>query len=138
MDMSTAFPAQVLGQTEKALNAILDRELAGTISEPQWIALTLAVMGGERVDRDELATSITHGLKISDADPLIAGLVAVGFVEDGATVVVTHAGHRFFARIRARIAELTQRLWGDLPVDDLETAGRVLTTILGRANAELG
>jgi hypothetical protein len=136
--MSTAFTPQVIGQTEKALNALLDRELAGTISEPEWVALTLAVMGGERVNRDELAMRITYGLKISDAHPLIAGLAAAGFVEDSSTVVVTEAGLEFFAGIRARVGELTQQLWGDLPADDLETAGRVLTTILGRANDELG
>ena len=33
--------------------------------------------------------------------------------------------------------QITQRLWGDLPVEDLATTGRVLSTVLARANAEL-
>lgn len=132
--MSTTFTPQVLGQTEKALNAILDRELAGTISEPEWVALTLAIASGEAVERSELAQRIGHALKVTDADSLIAGLAAVGFVGDGPIVVVTDAGREFFARIRARVAEISEELWGDLPAQDLETAGRVLTTILGRAN----
>jgi hypothetical protein len=41
------FGAQVLGQTEKALNAILARQLAGTgLTEPQWVTLTLTVVSG--------------------------------------------------------------------------------------------
>jgi hypothetical protein len=42
-----------------------------------------------------------------------------------------------FGRVRGSVTETTERLWGDLPADDLATAGRVLNTILGRANAEL-
>lgn len=37
------FGPQLIGRTEKALNALLDRELSGTgLTEPQWVALTLA------------------------------------------------------------------------------------------------
>jgi hypothetical protein len=32
---------------------------------------------------------------------------------------------------------LTERLWGDLPAADLDTARRVLAVVLERANAEL-
>jgi hypothetical protein len=35
------------------------------------------------------------------------------------------------------VTEITQRLWGDLPAEDLAIAGRVLGTVLVRANAEL-
>ena len=35
-DTTTVFGTQIIGRTEKALNAILDRQLAGTgITEPQ-------------------------------------------------------------------------------------------------------
>jgi hypothetical protein len=33
--------------------------------------------------------------------------------------------------------QLSERLYGDLPTDDLDTAARVLTTITARAHAEL-
>lgn len=41
-------------------------------------------------------------------------------------------------RVQAAVVEITARLWGDLPRDDLATAGRVLGIVLSRANAELG
>ncbi|HEX3831588.1 MAG TPA: hypothetical protein VHW04_06425 [Solirubrobacteraceae bacterium] len=55
MSATPSFSPQVIGQTEKALNAILKKLLAGTgLSEPQWVTLTLTVMSGGAVDRDEL------------------------------------------------------------------------------------
>jgi hypothetical protein len=37
-----AFGTPIIGQTEKALNAILARQLAGTgITEPQWVTLVI-------------------------------------------------------------------------------------------------
>lgn len=41
-------------------------------------------------------------------------------------------------RVGGRIGEIAARLWGDLPAEDLAAAGRVLGTVLRRANAELG
>jgi hypothetical protein len=42
------FGAQLIGQTEKTLNAILFRLLDGTgLTEPQWIALVLACRDGQ-------------------------------------------------------------------------------------------
>jgi hypothetical protein len=61
--------AELLGRTEKALNAILDRELAGTgVTEAQWVTLTLTVMSGGTVERDELVGRVAGGLKIGDAE----------------------------------------------------------------------
>lgn len=51
---------------------------------------------------------------------------------------LTDAGQQLHTRIRTATTQVTQRLWGDLPVEDLATAGRVLSTVLARANAELG
>lgn len=53
-------------------------------------------------------------------------------------MIVTDAGTRLHAQIRAANNELVERLWGDLPGDELATAARVLGSILDRANAELG
>jgi DNA-binding MarR family transcriptional regulator len=142
---SMNFGTRVLGQTEKALNAILDRELAGTgLTEPQWIALTLTLTagGGGSVNRGELAAQLAGALKVSDAaahthitDLASAGLVATDG-EDSA-VTATDAGRQLHARIRGAVTEITERLWGDLPAEDLATAGRVLSTVLDRANLEL-
>jgi hypothetical protein len=47
------------------------------------------------------------------------------------------ARQRLHGQIRAAVTQITQRLWGDVPAEDLATAGRVLGTVLARANAEL-
>src|SRR3954447_25755961 len=145
MSTTPAFGAALLGQTEKTLNVILDRELAGTgLDEHLWITLTLAVTaGGTPLDRDQLAGRVAGGLKVTDeqAQARIAELIAANLLEapmgDQPGVRVTETGQELHRCIRTAIGDITQRLWGDLPVDDLNTAGRVLSTVLDRANAEL-
>jgi hypothetical protein len=144
MSTSTPFGAQLLGQTEKTLNAILDRELAGTgLTEPEWVTLVLTVAIGEAIDRDQLIGRVAGAVKVSEEEAqtrvdklTTAGLLQVGDGENP-PVQVTDAGDQVHARIRGAITPITERLWGDLPAEDLATAGRVLNTILARANAEL-
>ena len=144
--MSTAppFGTQIIGQTEKALNAILDRQLAGTgLTEPQWVTLSIAVMSGGSLDAQALASRVAGALQIGgpDAQARIEELAAAKLLEvpdsDPATASVTHAGNELHGWIRRAVTEITQRLWGDLPADDLAIAGRVLATVLERANGEL-
>jgi hypothetical protein len=144
--VSTAptFSAPVLGQTEKALNAILDRQLAGTgLTEPQWVTLTLTAASGGTVDRDQLTARVAGALKVSDAEAQarITELAAAGLVhapsDDGSPVQLTEAGQQLHGQIRTAVTEITHRMWGDLPPEDLATAGHVLSIVLERANAEL-
>ncbi|WP_238007332.1 hypothetical protein KZZ52_02325 [Dactylosporangium sp. AC04546] len=131
----TTFTTAVIGQTEKALNAILDRLLAGrNITEPQWVALTLTVMGGD-------ADKIAGALKVDGdtARQRLAELADAGLVRldaEGAATV-TEAGRAQWTEVRAAIGPITERLWGDLPPADLDVTGRVLSTILDRANQYL-
>jgi hypothetical protein len=134
----------VIGQTEKTLNAILDRQLAGTgLTEPQWVTLTLTVVSGGTVDHDQLIGRVTDALKVSEAEAQgrLTELTDAQLLHapggDGSPVTVTDSGQQLHTRIRAAVTEITERLWGDLPAEDLATAGRVLSTILARANAEL-
>ncbi|UBU14868.1 MarR family winged helix-turn-helix transcriptional regulator [Nonomuraea gerenzanensis] len=136
------FGTALVGQTEKALNAILDRQLAGTgITEPQWVTLTLTVVGGGSIDRAELIHRVSGATQFSQASVAerIAELSAAGFLRDGGdgSVQVTDEGRERWTRVRAAIGPITQELWGDLPAEDLATAGRVLSTVLARANAVL-
>ena len=137
------FSTRVIGQAEKTLNAILGRELAGTgLTEPQWVILTLAVSGGGAADRDRFTSMVADALKISEADARarIAEMVDAQWLQvTGAepAVTVTAAARRLHSQIGATIAGITQRLWGDLPADDLATAGRVLAIVTERASAEL-
>ena len=142
MSTDPPFGTQIIGQTEKALNAILDRELTGTgLTEPQWVTLTIAVMSGPTVDSVALVSRVAGALKISDAQARarIDELAASGLLEANTdrAVSVTETGSSLQGRIRATVTEITQRLWGDLPPDDLRAAGRVLATVLDRANTEL-
>jgi hypothetical protein len=137
------FSPQVLGLAEKTLNAILDRQLAGTgLTEPQWVTLTLAASGAA-TRRDQLAGRVAGALKVSgeQARARIAELAAAQLVAapdgDGAVVKVTDAGQQLYGTVRAAAGQITQRLWGDLPAEDLAVAGRVLSIVTDRANAEL-
>jgi hypothetical protein len=141
---SPTFSTQLIGQTEKTLNAILDRLLAGSgLTEPQWVTLTIAVMSGGSPDRAALVSRVAGSLKIGDADAQarIDELATAHLLEasdvDGSLVRVTEAGSQLQGRIRSSVVEITDRMWGDLPAEDLAAAGRVLTTVLERANAEL-
>jgi DNA-binding MarR family transcriptional regulator len=147
--MSTTTPtfdAPILGQTEKALNAILARELVGTgLTEPQWVTLRIIVMSGGPVEHDQLVGRVAGALKVSEAEARarIAELAAAQLVEAsengaGTSVQLANAGQKLHSRIRVAVTQITKRMWGDLPADDLATAGRVLSTVLERANAELG
>jgi DNA-binding MarR family transcriptional regulator len=142
--MSTAptFGTPVIGQTEKALHAILNRQLAGTgLTAPQWVTLTIA--GGGTIDPDQLVDRVAGALKVSEAEAQahISELTAAKLLQDpdgeASPVRLTDAGQQLHARIRTAVSQITQRLWGDLPAEDLAVAGRVLGTVLARANAEL-
>jgi hypothetical protein len=142
MSPEPTFGTAVIGQTEKTLNAILDRQLAGTgVTEPQWVVLTLAVVGGGSVGRGQLVSRVTGALKISPAaaNERISELGTAGLLDlsGNSTVAVTDVGRQLHTRTRAAVTEITDWLWGDLPPEDLEAAARVLTTVLERANAEL-
>jgi DNA-binding MarR family transcriptional regulator len=137
----TPFGAQLIGQTEKTMNAILDRILAGRVSEPQWVALVL-IAGGGTAGREQVTARVAHALKENQeaASARIGQLAAKGLVqtapEPGSAVALTQAGRQLLRGVQKQTAEITERLWGDLPAADLEVAGRVLRTVLGRAEAE--
>jgi len=137
------FSPRVIGQAEKTLNAILGQQLAGTgLTEPQWVILTLAVTSGPAAGREAFTHLAAGALKISEtqARALIGDLVAAQQLQitgEPPAVTVTGPARRLHSQIRAAVAGITQRLWGDLPAEDLATAGRVLAIITDRANAEL-
>lgn len=136
-----AFTPALLGQTEKTLNAILARLLAGTgVSEPQWVTLTLAVTSGGAVDRQAFTGRVARGLRVEDAEAAerVGELLAAGLFEEvGTDVRPSEAGLALHTSVRGNVIEVTEQLWGDLPAADLATTAGVLTTILGRAEAEL-
>jgi hypothetical protein len=144
MPPTPTFTPAVIGETEKALNGILVRELEGTgLTEPQWVTLSVAVAGSGTADADEFARRVAGVFKVGDAEAraLIDSLADAQLLEipagDGSPVNVTVTGQELHGRIRNATGPIIRRLWGDLPADDLALAARVLTTIRERADAEL-
>ena len=138
--MSTTFNARLLGETEKAANAILMRLLAEPgLTEPQWVTLSLTAVGEGTLDRAQLEAQVAGALHVDGAraTALLSSLVDAGLIDDGADTAVTDAGLKVFTGVRAATAQVTERLWGDVAAGDLEVTARVLSTILERANAEL-
>jgi hypothetical protein len=140
MSTTIAFSPQLLGQTEKALNAILARLLADSgLSEPEWVTLSIAVTADEPVGHQQLTSRVAGVLKTGDgeANAHIAALAERGFLTLEDVITVTEAGRTFRGSVAARTAEVTQRLWGDLPAEELNTAAEVLSTVLSRVEGEL-
>jgi hypothetical protein len=85
MSTTPAFNTQVIGQTENALGALMNRVLAragGTFR--QWVALNLTAVSGGVIDRDQLVSRMTGALKIDDSAVLaaIAELTAAQLLVD--------------------------------------------------------
>jgi hypothetical protein len=140
MPAQTSFTPRLIGETEKTLNAILDRHLATAgLTEQHWITLSLAVVSAGAVDRTELVRKVSTAAKFSEADvqARVSELIDRQLLgESSSQLAVTDAGKEVHSRIRTANAELTERLWGDLPEADLDVTARVLATVLERANAE--
>ena len=130
---------QVIGQAESALGALLDPILAraGT-SFHQWLVLTVATAGGGEMDRAQLVARISGARKIGRAEieSAIDELQATGLAQGSGLVTLTEQGRGRYGQIRRAVDELTARLF-DFPAEDLATAGRVLSMVTKRANAEL-
>jgi hypothetical protein len=143
MSTDPTLSPRVIGQAEKTMNAILDRQLTGTgLTEPQWVILTLAVTGGGTAEPDKFTRIVADALKISEtvARTRVGDMVTAQQLQitgEPPAVTATAAARQLHNRISAANTQIVQRLWGDLPAADLATAGRVLAVITERANAEL-
>ncbi|HEX4753712.1 MAG TPA: hypothetical protein VH268_12495 [Solirubrobacterales bacterium] len=136
------FGPPLIGQTEKALDAILLRQLEGSeLSASGWVLLRLVAVVGGRIGRQDLIERAAAASKFApqDTEVEIGRLVwAELLTREGDELVVTAGARELQDRVQAAVAEITARLWGGLPATDLATAGKVLGTVLSRANAELG
>lgn len=133
---------QIIGQAERATRAVLDVLLAETGTDfVEWVTLNVLHGSGASADASDLVARVGSGLKIDGSVALesLRSLIALGLVAGSASgsIELTDAGRSRHEQIRAGIATISSRLYRDLPQDDLATAGRVLTLITARANAEL-
>jgi len=125
----TTFGPQLIGQTEKTLQALLRRALTGEgLDERLWVALRLA----DQPDATPLRTRVADLAQFADADELVATLEQRELVADEA---VTAEGRAMLERVLARSAELSGPIWADIA--DADVAARALTEVLTRARAAL-
>ena len=133
--MSTPFGPQLIGETEKTLNALLLRFLEGTgLTEPQWVTLRLAGGLDGSVDANGLAAAVAGRAHFSNAAELVSELTQRGLLVDGR---LTSTGREMMTAIQARIATTTAPIWENFPDEDVAAATRVLNEILRRARAVL-
>jgi DNA-binding MarR family transcriptional regulator len=137
---------QDIGQAHLATRAVLERLLAQTgLDFGASVTLNAAAGNDPPLRRADLIARVVHGLKIEESaavavltDLLDQGLVALTPpTAADPEVTLTPAGQARFQQVREGIGQITQRLYGGLPNDDLAAAHRVLTAVTDRANAEL-
>ena len=134
--MSTPFGPQLIGETEKTLNALLRRFLQTTgLTEPQWVTLRLAELLDGTVGADGLAAAVADRAHFPDAADLVDALADRGLLEDGR---LTSAGRELTASVQATISTETAPIWDDLPADDVAAATRLLNEVVTRTRAVLG
>jgi DNA-binding MarR family transcriptional regulator len=84
---------------------------------------------------------LTGALKIEEsaARETVDELTALKLLEEPTAeqVSFTESGRELFDRIRTGGNEIAARVYAGIPAEDLATAGRVLTLVTERANAEL-
>jgi DNA-binding transcriptional regulator PaaX len=134
---------RLIGLTHYASRALLERVLArsGTSFTQSTALRTLADHGGN-AERASLVALVVEALKLGDEQTVrtaVDGLLADRLLEvsDEDRVSFTAGGRQLFDGIQAAGAEIASRLYAGIAREDLETAGRVLTVVLERANAEL-
>jgi hypothetical protein len=133
--MSTPFGPQLIGETEKTLNALLRRFLEGSgLTEPQWVTLRLADLLDGTVDTDGLVAAVADRAHFPDAATLVGELTDRGLLDDGR---LTPAGRELTTAVQAAITTQTAPIWADLPADDVAAATRVLNEVATRARVVL-
>jgi hypothetical protein len=137
--MTTPFGPQLIGETEKTLNALLLRHLEavgvdGGLTEPQWVTLRVAHMLDGTVDRDGLATAVADRAHFPDAAQHVDDLTARGLLDNGQ---LTSYGQEVLTYVQASVAEDASAVFDDLVPDDVATTERVLNELLSRARVVL-
>jgi len=134
--MSIPFGPQLIGQTEKTLNAVLRRLLEETdLSERQWVAMKIAGQLHASGEEHDLRSAVAERAHLVNAAELVAELIGRGLLVGGRP---TPSGDKVTASIQVKIDELTAPVWRDLDENDVAAATRVLTQVLDRALELLG
>ncbi|WP_445269693.1 MarR family transcriptional regulator [Streptomyces sp. DSM 41634] len=139
-----AVNARVIALAHHAARALLEDALVRHgATFHQSVTLRTVASAGESIGRDELVGDVCGFLK-TDASvvrAVIEELTAGKLLEEDPAQVsrvrLTDAGRELYESIAAEGAEIAARLYAGIPAEDLAIAGRVLTLVTDRANAEL-
>jgi hypothetical protein len=130
--MTTTFGPQLIGETEKTLNAILRRALTDTgLTEPQWVTLRIASQNDASAPLADLVADRAH---LPDVGELIAGLTARALL-DGHRL--SRAGRELADGVQRRITEMTRPIWDGLDAHDTAATERTLNSVITRGRAVL-
>ncbi|MFJ3883308.1 MarR family transcriptional regulator [Streptomyces sp. NPDC090077] len=143
--MTTTAPtlnARVIALAHHAARTLAEGALTRHgITFHQSVTLRAVSAAGGSVPHDELVAEIRDSLKTTEplvrtvvGELLTAGLLA----QEDSLLHLTETGRDLYGTTAAATAEIAARLYADIPAGDLAVAGRVLTLITDRANAELG
>ncbi|MEU0949286.1 MarR family winged helix-turn-helix transcriptional regulator [Streptomyces canus] len=147
--MTTTTPVlnpRVIALAHYAARAVLENVLARHgVTFQQSVTLRLVAVAEGAVERDRVVEDVVGALKIdpAQAHSVVDELVAMGLVapqgpsQGRSQVRITDAGRELFETTSAETAPLTARVYADIPDEDLAVAGRVLSLITERADAEL-
>ena len=109
----------------------------------QSVTLRAVIAAGGSIGRDELVADVTGSLKADGSvvrgviEEMTAAKLLEGHPAEASRIRLTDAGRELYESTTAETAEISARLYAGIPAEDLEIAGRVLTLVTGRANAEL-
>ncbi|MGP4007472.1 MarR family transcriptional regulator [Streptomyces sp. 4N124] len=143
--MTTTTPPvdpRVIALAHYAARALLEQALArhGATFQ-QSVTLRSAATADGPIERNRLVDSVVGALKIdaADANSVVDELLAANLLapQEPSQLRITDAGQALLDRTSAETAPISARIYGGIPEDELATAGRVLTVITERANAEL-
>ncbi|KOV64630.1 winged helix DNA-binding protein [Streptomyces sp. MMG1121] len=125
-----------------ASRAALERVLAPHgLTFRQNVTLRLAAVAGGPVERTALVDGVTGALKVdaTDAHSTVDELVAAGLLAaaEPSRIDITDTGRELYARAAAEAGALAALIYAGISDEDRATAGRILTLITERADAEL-
>lgn len=119
------------------LENVLDRH---GVTFQQSVTLRVVAVADEPVEREHLVGGVVGALKIdaADAHSVLDELITAGaLAAQGSSLVrITDAGRELYERTSAETAPITARVYAGIPEQDLAVAGRVLSLITERADAE--
>ncbi|MFD8073346.1 MarR family transcriptional regulator [Streptomyces sp. NPDC059718] len=147
--MTTTTPAptangRVIALAHHAARALLEGVLARHgATFHQSVTLRAVVAAGGAIGRDDLVGDVIGSLKtdVSVVRGVIEELATAMLLEEdpaeASRIRLTDAGRELYESTTTETAEISARLYAGIPAEDLAVAGRVLTLITERANAEL-